>query len=490
MLYTRTRSFLLMLLLLIAAAPEVALQEKRPQESPTPQPVKRLLYAAFNKGDVQSFASLVDRTTQQERDEFLLYVLSQAKESPIEFVRALLDKGANVNQPTRYKTPLMYAAHEGYADIVSLLLAKGAQINPITDEGTALMEAVRAGHTEIARLLVAAGADVKAKHVIGDQALTMAARQRSYRTPSLEPNSDILQLLLVHGADPNAKGLWRETALMFANTADKVKLLVAGGAELEAKNEQGQTALMKAASRGDAGVVSALLDAGANVNAVDNNGSNALLHSFDRENNEHGDERKTLPARRIEVARKLLLAKSIDVNVINNDGETALMRAVRLENVEMIKSLLAQGADVNRTDVLGDTAMTVAYSNGNAEVERALPAPQFKSQPVNVLNAFLRAAIGRKDEAKVKELLAAGADPNHEYAIGYRHKTIKGRPLVLAASMGHAGIVQLLLDKGADPNATGLISGSESGLKFGTALEAAELSKNTEVVALLRTRQN
>jgi len=93
---------------------------------------------------------------------------------------------------------------------------------------------------------------------------------------------------------------------------------------------------------------------------------------------------------------------------------------------------------------------------------------------------------GRKVEAKVKELLAAGADPNHEYVIGYAHKTIKGRVLVLAASLGHPGIVQLLLNKGADVNAKGLISGSEHGLNYGTALEAAERANKPEVVALLR----
>jgi ankyrin repeat protein len=66
------------------------------------------------------------------------------------------------------------------------------------------------------------------------------------------------------------------------------------------------------------------------------------------------------------------------------------------------------------------------------------------------------------------------------------HKNIKRRVLVLAASLGQAGIVQLLLDKGADVNAQGLISGSEHGLKYGTALEAAELSNKPEVVAVLR----
>ncbi len=267
-----------------------------------------------------------------------------------------------------------------------------------------------------------------------------------------------------------------------------MKLLVARGAALEAKDEEGETALIKAAARGDVGVVSALLDNGANVNTADSKGSSALLYSLDSENLAHGEERETLPQRRLEVARLLLLAKSIDVNAQNSDGETALLRAVRLSNSDMIRLLLAQKADVNRSDVFGDTPVTLAYASGNAEIEKLLPVKTFKGQTRDVLNAFLRAAVGRKDEVAVKDLLARGADPNHEYAIGYTHKTVKRTVLVDASSLGHAGIVQLLLEKGADPNAKGLISGSEHGLKYGTALEAAELAKKPDVVALLRKR--
>ena len=481
MLCTRARFFLLLFLFVIPGVAVIAAQQQPPDA------VKRELYESFNKGDVEKFASLIDQTEQKQRDEFLLYVLSQSKQSPIGFVRVLVDKGANVNQPTRYKTALMYAAGEGYADVVSLLLAKGAEVHVITDEGNALMEAVRGGHVETMKLLLAAGADVKAVYRTGELALMMAARQRSYRTPAVEPNAEVVGLLLAHGADPNVKNRWGETALMFANTAARVKLLVVKGADLEAKDEEGRTALMKAASRGDVGVAGALVESGANVNAVDKKGSSALLYSLDRQNNAYGDEIATLPGRRAEIARKLLLAKSVDVNAQNSDGETALLRAVRLANPELVQALLARGADPNRVDLFGDTAVTLAYSDGKVEIEQLLPSPRgFKGQPVNVLNAFLRAAIGRKDEAKVKELLAAGADPNHEYAIGYTHKSIKTRVLVLAAGMGHAGIVQLLLDKGADVNAKGLISGSEHGLEYGTPLEAAERSKKPEVVAVLR----
>ena len=481
MLYTRARSLLLLLCLFVVPVISTANAQQQPDAA-----VKKQLYESFNKGDVQGFASVIDLFNQEQRDDLLLYVLSQAKQSPIEFVRVLLDKGAKVNQPTRYKTALMYGAAEGYADVVTLLLAKGAEVNVITDEGNALMEAVKGGHAETVRLLLAAGADVKAIHRTGEQALIMAARQRSYRTPSAEPNPEIVRLLLDHGADPNARSRWGETALMFANTAARVKLLVASRTDLEAKDQEGRTALMKAASRGDVAVAGALVESGANVNAVDTKGTNALLYSLDQENMAHGDERATLPARRLEIARRLLLAKSLDVNAQNNDGETALMRAVRLENVEMIKSLLTRRSDTKRSDVFGDTAVTLAYASGKTEVEQLLPRPAFKGQPVNVLNAFLRAAIERKDEAQVKALLTAGADPNHEYAISYTHKSIKCRVLVEAASIGHPGIVQLLLNKGADVNAKGLISGSEHGLEYGTALEAAERSKNLEVVALLR----
>lgn len=477
---TKTQCFLHLALLLVVLPLSVSAQQQKPDE------VKRQLYNAINTGDAQKFASLIGLVSQTDRNDFLLYVLSQSERQPLEIVRVLVDNGADVNTPSRSETALMRAARAGYVDIVRLLLSKGAQVNANVDDGTPLMMAVRRGHTEIMKILLAAGADVKIVHRMGNQALMMAAEQRNYRTPSAESNSEVVQLLLAHGADPKARGEWNRTALMLANTAAKVKLLLAKGAEIDAKDEYGQTALMHAASRGNAAVASALLDNGASVNLTDNKGLTALLYSLDEENMAHGEERETLPARRSEVARRILLAKGVDVNAANQDGETPLIRAVRVANIDVIKALLAKKADANRSDVFGDTAVTLAYNSDNAEIQKLLPLPSLKRQPANVLNAFLRAAIEKKDEAKVKELLTAGADANHEYGITYNHKSIKRTVLILAAGVGHAGIVQLLLDKGANPNAKGLLYGSEHGLEYGTALEAAERSKHVEVAALLR----
>jgi ankyrin repeat protein len=163
---------------------------------------------------------------------------------------------------------------------------------------------------------------------------------------------------------------------------------------------------------------------------------------------------------------QLLLDKGARINQPGSH-QTALMRAASEGYEEIVKLLLDARAAVNTKDRLQEL------------LRKAKPSRQ-------TLNAFLRAAIAKKDRPKVKELLAAGADANYEYPIGYDHKDIKSTVLILAVKTGDVAIVQMLLATGANPSLKGLLYGSESGLKFGTALEAAEDSKNAEVMSLLR----
>jgi ankyrin repeat protein len=246
-------------------------------------------------------------------------------------------------------------------------------------------------------------------------------------------------LLLANGADANGVGPYGSTALMEASSVAKVRLLLARGAQVNAKDESGQTALTRAVDRGDVQVVEALLTAGAE-----------------------------------------------GLNAQNEDGETLLMRAVREGRTELAKLLLANGADVSLVDVLGDTVSVLAYAKGLSEIEALARGPYPVEMTTALRNAWLRAAVAKKDESKVRELLAAGANANYQYAIGYRHQDIKTTVLIDAVRLGRPGVVQLLLARGADPSVEGLVEGSEHGLKFGTAVDAAELSKNAEIIALLQ----
>ena len=415
---------------------------------PKPYALSRYLHAAIQAGNTDHFAVLVEAGAQvgKDNDEFLLYLVSQRQSPTVGMVALLIEKGARVNQLSlRYHTALMHAASEDHVDIAKFLLAKGAEVNAQTDEGTALMKAVRRGNPEMVKLLLDHGADLNAKHRSGNTPLIMSAdpsfveMNANSGGPPPVASSEVMGLLLARGANPNDVGQFGRTALMQASSATKVRLLLARGAQVNAKDDEGATALTGAVDRGDVAIVEALLNAGAD-----------------------------------------------GLNAQNMDGETLLMSAVRAGRTDLAKLLLAHGANPNLVDILGDTALVLAYEKGLSEIEALSRSVDPAKMTPEVRNAWLRAAIAKKDELKVKQLLAAGADANHKYAIEYRHPNVKSTVLIDAVKVGHAGIVQLLLARGADPSVKGLLHGSEHGLKYGTALDAAEASENAEIVALLR----
>ena len=83
----------------------------------------------------------------------------------------------------------------------------------------------------------------------------------------------------------------------------------------------------------------------------------------------------------------------------------------------------------------------------------------------------------RNDVAAVKWLLARGASINGRWSSGGADVT----PLHLAASRGHADMVRLLLDAGADPAV-------RDSMHDGDALGWAEYFKQPEIVRILKER--
>jgi len=127
------------------------------------------------------------------------------------------------------------------------------------------------------------------------------------------------------------------------------RLIASGDVDVNAVDEEdSNTALLLAAQNGRPMVVAALLEAGANVDAANNNGDTPLILAC---LNGHGH------------IVDVLLKAGADVTAVDTYGSCALFYASRQGHCGLVDALLAAGADVNHSRV---TALLIASRFGHA----------------------------------------------------------------------------------------------------------------------------
>ena len=99
---------------------------------------------------------------------------------------------------------------------------------------------------------------------------------------------------------------------------------------------------------GHSETVEQLLDAGADVN-ITNNENDTALHTACANGNEKS-------------ARLLLQDKETSIEKKGGRGETCLMKACRYGHLQMVRALLAKNANVNAEDENGETALITSAS--------------------------------------------------------------------------------------------------------------------------------
>ena len=109
-------------------------------------------------------------------------------------------------------------------------------------------------------------------------------------------------------------------------------------------------------------------------------------------------------------------------------------------HVECLKELIAAGADLNKEDKDGYTALWIAAGQGHVECLKELIAAG-----ADVSMSPLICAIWNENAKRVKGLLKSGANVNATHG--------KDTALMIACQLGNEGIVNLLLENGADVNA-------------------------------------
>lgn len=137
------------------------------------------------------------------------------------------------------------AAQKGDVAGIAVALDAGANINESDVVAPPLYYAVSAAQLEAAKLLIERGADVNAPSTFGVAPLGPAVGKR---------NVELIKLLLDHGANPNST-IGTQTVLHYAaddGCLDCIKALVEAGADVNAvtSNDQYQTPLHLAKRRG------------------------------------------------------------------------------------------------------------------------------------------------------------------------------------------------------------------------------------------------
>src|SRR3954468_15627306 len=334
--------------------------------------VKTLIYHGAN----------VDAKDERRGQTALMWAAAEGHAS---VVQTLIDADADfkIRAPSGF-SPLMFAVREGRTEVVRVLLKAGAEVNEtIPVEGrrrgyggrlppagtTPLLIAVINAHYELASLLLDAGADPNADLT----GYTVLHAITAVRKPGVGDN------------DPPPDGSGNMTSI------ELVKKLAAKGANLNERmtkkanlnntrlNEIGATPFMLAALTADAELMKTLAALGADPTLTNTENSTPLMAAAGLATRSPGEDAGT--ESEVLEAVQVLLDLGADVNAVDNNGETAMHSAAYKNLPQVVKFLAAHGAKIdvwNKNDKFGWTplAIAVGYRFGNfkpsPETEAAL----------------------------------------------------------------------------------------------------------------------
>ncbi|XP_061648535.1 ankyrin repeat domain-containing protein 50 [Phyllopteryx taeniolatus] len=430
-----------------------------------------------------------------------------------ETVLILLDYRAQVDKADcKGRTPLIASAYMGHHEVVEVLLDHRAQVDLADGDGrTALSVAAlcvptaagQQGYGEVVCLLLDRGADPRHRDHDGMTPLLLAA---------YEGHDDMVELLLDAGADVDetAGPVWDEpaaaavTPLLAAAAMGHMKAvsrLLFWGAAVDAIDDEGRTALSLAAARGSAEVVRALLERGLDENhkddlgwtplhaaaceghravcaALTERGSTARVGEMDVE----GRTALILAAQEGHVgAARLLLDRRSPIDHRAYDGHSALSAALLEGHGEVAELLMRRGADTDVRDAEGRPLLYLLVLEGRIHMAKLLiekggaPLESRDSEGRTALHV----ASWQGDVDVVDLLLKHGANPNAKdtegrpplHSVAWTGNGNVGRRLLsvsavnidlschqgatalsIASQQGHADVVSMLLESGANPD--------------------------------------
>ena len=338
---------------------------------------------------------------------------------------------------------LSYAIENSDENIVKYLVEKGADINYKNEENetTILYDAVLSLNPKLVEFFLNKGASIEdaseSSFIYGN--IIMAAAGSKFNNNFDKFPVDLI--LLEKSAENSAK----------------IIDIIIGKTDKNLINESldGKTPLIIAVGNSYLETAKKLIENGANVNAVDNEGWSALSYAVN-----NGD---------IEIA-KILLENNAKIN-----GELllAINSPIAESRIDMMKLLIENKADINYTDENGLSPLSIAIENGDIEATKFLITNKAN---LNILTSdgisLIGYAISQNNMDLLQILIENGADINYSGG-DYQLAT----PLMTASRLGLDNVVRILLTRNVNINAVD-INGN-------TALHTSAGNSQLSVIKLL-----
>ncbi|KAJ3454219.1 hypothetical protein MRS44_018113 [Fusarium solani] len=424
-------------------------------------------------------------------------------------VEYLLDQNAAIRGSVNNKPLLQYAA-EHVPHVYELLLKQSRSASWVTvgqllkaaDSDTRVLSEFLSQHLQVSQqmleeALVEALAEQKTKAVVNllqhrvdpDGPLLPGTRWRPLYTAATTPHPESVRqqytdLLIYAKADVNIDGLLEALMCPEDFSCHIIDKLIGAGLDL---SRYGPAAIEESMGAVDTEPIIFLLERGVSVNSYG---------------------RRATPFQAAALMQDLeflqyLFRRGADVNKppFPIRGCTALQAAANARSMEKIQFLLGVGADIHAAPAVigGVTALEATvrpsallfddydedYYEESGHTETfvfLLDKGAAVNRPDGSSSPLLHDIIERRSTHLLLLALGAGAHTNHQWGT-LSSSGCERTPLQLAAEMGQVEALKLLLDHGADPNASPAFHHGRTALQAAASSETASL----ETVKLLLT---
>jgi ankyrin repeat protein len=209
-----------------------------------------------------------------------------------------------------------------------------------------------------------------------------------------------------------------------------LSLVIFGG--LSWIDMRSEPTLHQIAAGGNVKLLTRNLAAGAEVDALDENGFSPLHHAI---------------LEKADSAVAVLMAAGADINRATSAGSTPLHLAVTTDNASLVETLLAAGADFNALTPDGASPLCLAVDKNSPLVNSFLQAGAVPDADACAVGDYLFCAASSGCIEMLEELIVRGLDDVNRFSAqgaSALHHAVYG---------GHLEAVRLLIKNGADVNA-------------------------------------